>query len=45
MHFSEAIWENFMPDGMSAIFIPLGFLTKWGEMLSVLGSKERGRLQ
>jgi len=45
MRFGDTVWRSFMSDAMSVIFIALGFLTKWGEMLSVVGSKERSRLQ
>jgi hypothetical protein len=37
MRFGDAIWRRFRSDAMSAIFIALGFLTKWGEILSVVG--------
>jgi hypothetical protein len=41
MRFGDAIWRSFRPDTMSAVFIPLGFLTKWGEMLSAVGSSDQ----
>jgi hypothetical protein len=37
MRLGDAIWRRFKSDDMSAIFIALSFLTKWGEMLSVAG--------
>jgi hypothetical protein len=40
----NAIWRRFISDATSAIFIALGFLTKWGEILSVVWIKGKEQI-